>query len=62
MEDLIAEAMARGDFDNLPGMGKPLPDRCNTNPMVDPLTYNLNKIVINTGFAPEWITLNKDIL
>ncbi len=27
VEDLISEAMAKGEFENLPGSGKPLPTR-----------------------------------
>ena len=29
VEDLISESMAKGDFDNLSGTGKPLPERVN---------------------------------
>lgn len=59
VDDYISEAMRRGDFDNLKGTGKPLePD---FNPMVDRFTRHLNKMLINNGYAPEWITLDKDI-
>ena len=60
VEDLIAESMARGDFDNLPGAGKPI-QYSDHNPYVDTMTHNLNKILINNGYVPEWVTLEKDI-
>ena len=60
VEDLIAESMSRGEFDNLPGMGKPL-EYSNHNPMVDAMTHNLNKVLINNGYVPEWVTLERDI-
>ena len=60
VEDLIAESMARGDFDNLPGAGKPI-QYSDHNPYIDTMTHNLNKILINNGYVPEWVTLEKDI-
>ena len=60
VEDLIQESMARGDFDNLPGKGKPL-KYTNHNPLVDTTTHNLNKILIDNGFTPEWIELQREI-
>lgn len=60
MEDLIAESMAKGDFDNLPGAGKPLP-HVNHNPYIDATTHNLNRILINNGYVPHWVTLEKEI-
>ena len=60
VEDLIAESMAKGEFDNLPGRGKPL-IYSNHNPMVDTATHNLNKILIENGYVPEWVTLQKEI-
>jgi hypothetical protein len=51
--------MAAGAFDNLPGEGKPL--NLLRNPYLDPsldLAYGLLK---NNGFAPDWITRDKEI-
>ena len=45
MEDLISESMAKGDFDNLPGAGKPLPQRVIYNPYEDYTTYKVYKQV-----------------
>lgn len=62
VEDLIQEAMNRGEFKDLPGMGKPLKENTNTrNPYVDFVTYKLNEILIENGFTPEWIQLSKEI-
>lgn len=62
VEDLIQEAMNKGEFNDLPGMGKPLKENTNTrNPYVDFVTYKLNEILIENGFTPEWIQLSKEI-
>ena len=61
VEDLIAESMAKGDFDNLSGAGKPLPERVIYNPYEDFTTHKMNQILVDGGFAPEWIMLKKDI-
>lgn len=61
VEDLIQEAMSRGDFSNLSGFGKPLPDHQSQNPYVDFTTHKINKIMLDNGFTPEWITLHKEI-
>lgn len=60
VEDLIQESMSKGEFENLSGKGKPL-DYNERNPLVDTMTHNINKILINNGYAPEWITLEKEI-
>ena len=48
VEDLIQESMAKGDFDNLKGSGKPLPQRMIYNPYEDYTTYK----VTNDQFVP----------
>ncbi|XP_076330158.1 dnaJ homolog subfamily C member 28 isoform X1 [Tachypleus tridentatus] len=60
VEDLIQEAMSKGQFKNLPGSGKPL-KYVPENPYVDRMTHKLNQILINNGFTPEWIILEKEI-
>lgn len=60
VEDLISESMAQGHFDNLSGKGKPL-KYTEHNPFVDSMTHNLNKVLIQDGYAPQWIMLEKDI-
>ncbi|NWI58316.1 DJC28 protein, partial [Calyptomena viridis] len=60
VEDLIQESMAKGDFDNLSGKGKPL-QKFSECPHIDPMTHNLNRILIDNGYQPEWILLQKEI-
>lgn len=45
VEDLIQESMAKGDFDNLSGKGKPLTTKQDHhNPYVDLVTHKLNQV------------------
>ncbi|PNF38254.1 hypothetical protein B7P43_G11610 [Cryptotermes secundus] len=60
VEDLIQESMSRGEFDNLAGTGKPLKHQA-SNPYVDFVTHKMNQVLIDNGFTPEWITLQKEI-
>jgi len=60
VEDLIQESMARGDFSNLSGAGKPL-NKFEHNPYADPMTHNLNRILIDNGYQPPWIVTQRDI-
>ncbi len=58
VEQRIQEAMERGEFDNLPGKGKPL--KLDKNPYLEPgqeLGFGLLK---KNGFAPEWIERDKE--
>lgn len=61
VEDLIQEGMSKGLFDNLKGAGKPLSTTRDNNPYVDFVTHKMNEILIDNGFTPEWITLQKEI-
>lgn len=60
VEDLIQESMARGDFRNLSGAGKPL-NKFEHNPYADPMTHNLNRILIDNGYQPPWVVIHRDI-
>jgi DnaJ family protein C protein 28 len=51
--------MLEGQFENLPGKGKPLD--LNTNPHADPAEDTLYRILSRNNCAPEWIELNKEI-
>lgn len=44
VEDLIQEAMNKGEFSDLPGMGKPLNTKNVGNPYVDFTTHKLNEV------------------
>lgn len=60
LDEIMAEAQRRGDFDNLPGKGQPLrlgdPD-----PFAGPdaMAYRMLK---QAGFVPEWVELRKQIV
>ncbi|XP_019896666.1 dnaJ homolog subfamily C member 28 [Esox lucius] len=60
VEDLIQESMSRGDFRNLSGAGKPI-NKFEHNPYADPMTHNLNRILIDNGYQPPWIVMQRDI-
>ena len=58
-ERQIQDAMEAGEFDNLPGAGKPLDlDEDSFVPMSVRL---LNKILKNSGAVPVWIQTEKDL-
>ena len=63
MDDLvdrhIKDAMERGDFDNLPGFGKPL--RLESDRMVPPEFRLAYRIMRDNDVQPEWIVLQKEI-
>ena len=45
VEDLIQEAMSRGEFNDLPGTGKPLKEDISMqNPHIDFITYKMNEV------------------
>ena len=59
IEKQIREAIERGDFDHLPGTGKPLD--LGENPYT-PADWRLAfKILLDAGMAPDWIELDKEI-
>ncbi len=59
VEEQIQAAMARGEFDNLPGAGKPLD--LSENPYTPEELRLGYKLLKDAGFAPLWITLQKEI-
>jgi DnaJ family protein C protein 28 len=58
IDQQIREAQQRGEFDNLPGKGKPLDLTSNPYAREQELAY---KILKDAGYAPEWIELDKAI-
>lgn len=59
-EERIREAIRRGDFDNLPGAGKPLPpDDLKGVPEELRISYKLLK---NAGALPEEMQLRKEMV
>ena len=59
VEQQIREAQARGDFDNLPGTGKPL-DLEPDNPF-NPEWSSAFRVAKNAGAAPLWVELDKEV-
>ena len=55
----IQEAMERGDFNDLPGQGKP--QRRDDNPYIPPAIRTVNQMLKDNGFAPRWIEVDKEI-
>jgi Domain of unknown function (DUF1992) len=58
IDKIIREAEARGDFDNLPGKGKPLPLDYDPTPAELKLGYSMLK---NAGYVPTEVQWLKDI-
>lgn len=58
VDKLIAEAQERGDFDDLPGHGKPL--RIEDAPFAGGLEVGFG-ILKNAGIAPFWVELEKEM-
>ena len=59
VEKQIREAIARGDFDNLPGKGKPL--NLDENPHEPEDMRMAHRIMKNNDVAPYWIELSGEI-
>lgn len=59
-ERRIQEAIEAGVFDNLEGMGKPLSDQ-DDNPYVPEDMRVAFKVLQNSGYAPDWMTLAQEI-
>lgn len=51
----IAQAEANGDFDNLEGAGRPLPQED------DPENALLNRVVRENGGVPEFVSLSREL-
>lgn len=59
VEQRIQAAMERGEFDNLPGQGKPMP--LSDNPHMEPGQQPAFNLLQHNGMAPEWIERDKAI-
>ena len=58
-EQRIADALKRGDFDRLPGEGKPLV--FDDEPFQSPEQRMANRILKNAGFVPQEVLLRREI-
>ena len=62
MEEIIQEAMRRGEFANLPGKGKPLDlTKDEPDPYAKEGSWLVNRILRENKVAPLWIELEKSI-
>ena len=59
IDQQLSEAMGRGEFDDLPGKGKPIDT--SENPFEDPEMRLAHRLLRNAGFAPTWVEERKDI-
>jgi len=59
IDQRIREAMERGEFDDLPGKGRPVDT--SENPFEDPEMRLAHRMLRSAGFAPSWIEERKDI-
>jgi hypothetical protein len=58
VHDRLEEAIARGEFDNMPMKGKPI--RIESNPFQPELDLAFSRLK-NAGMAPAWIELDREI-
>lgn len=58
-EDPIRKAIEDGQFDNLPGKGKPL--HLDENPYADPEWWLAHHVLQNAGYTLPWIELRQEI-
>jgi hypothetical protein len=58
VHDRLEEAIARGEFDNLPLKGKPI--KIESNPFQPELDLAFSRLK-NAGMAPAWIELDREI-
>lgn len=62
MEEIIQRAMERGEFDDLPGKGKPLDlEQDKPDPYAKEGSWIVNRILRQNKAAPLWIELEKAI-
>jgi len=59
VEQKIREAIAKGEFEDLPGKGKPVP--IEEYPFTPPEWRLAFKILADAGFVPDWIALDGEI-
>lgn len=59
IDQKIREAMEQGEFDDLPGKGRPIDT--SEHPFEDPELRMAHRMLRNAGFAPSWIEERKEI-
>lgn len=56
----IEQALARGDFDDLPGKGRPIPDEAGME-LIAPELRTAYRLMKNAGYVPEEIRILREI-
>lgn len=59
VDEQIRKAQDEGEFDNLPGYGKPLPRDQGYD--LDSGSWMANRVLKQSGFVPAWVELRKEI-
>ncbi len=59
IDEIIQQAMDRGDFENLPGKGEPL--KLHKNPYEDPEWGMAYSMIKSSGFTLPWMEKRKEI-
>lgn len=60
VEERIQQALARGDFDHLPGKGKPIPDEAGLDFVPEEMRMAC-RIMKNAGYIPEEVRLLREM-
>ena len=61
-DEVIRSARARGEFNDLPGRGKPMElDPLINNPFVDRTEYYMNRMMQRNGAAPPWVMMQQEV-
>lgn len=58
--EMIRDSIRRGEFSNLPGCGRPMENTWD-NPALSTMEQKVNVMMGNSGFAPGWVLLDKEI-
>lgn len=58
--EMIRDSIKRGEFSNLRGRGRPMEEAWE-NPVLSTMEQKLNSIMGSSGFAPDWIMLEREI-
>ena len=58
--EMIKDAIKKGEFSELPGHGRPI-ENAYENPVLSTMEHKINAMLGNSGFAPDWILLDREI-
>jgi DnaJ family protein C protein 28 len=58
--EMIRDSIKRGEFSDLPGQGQPM-EATLDNPFLSTMEQKISSMMSNSGFAPDWVMLDKEI-